>query len=141
MAEPGKRRQGADVGGILQSADGGTADALQRKSERRDETARSGAATGEGSRSAPGAGAVPAGPGTGPAPAASPVRRAAGARDARVGDAKPGATGFDDEEAEDGPWRHEPVEPVDESPIESLGRSVSEVVTGPLDGADGKPKT
>lgn len=38
------------------------------------------------------------------------------------------------------PWRHAPVAPKDEGLAESLGRSVSEVVTGPLDDAAGKPK-
>ena len=28
-------------------------------------------------------------------------------------------------------WRHAPVAPKDEGPLESLGKSVSEVVTGP----------
>lgn len=39
--------------------------------------------------------------------------------------------GFDDEEDQ---WRHDPVAPKDEkNPLDSLGRSVSDVVTGPLD--------
>lgn len=42
----------------------------------------------------------------------------------------------DDEE----PWRHPPVAPNDESPAESLGRSVSDVVIGPSDAAKDKPK-
>ena len=37
------------------------------------------------------------------------------------------------------PWRHPPVVPRDESVAESLGKSVSDVVTGPLDDATGKP--
>ncbi|MEP6738828.1 MAG: hypothetical protein ABJA61_00530 [Caldimonas sp.] len=41
-----------------------------------------------------------------------------------------GAGAFDDEDE----WRHAPVAPKDENPLESLGRSVSEVVTGPLKG-------
>lgn len=149
MAEPGPKRDGADVGGIAKSADGGMSDALQRQSERRDETARSGAVAGEGSRAAPGRGAVPAGTGARPAPAAEPgsgtstssaTRASSSPEDARKSAARPAGTGFDDEEKEDGPWRHDPVAPNDESPLDSLGRSVSEVVTGPLDGADGKPK-
>ena len=43
----------------------------------------------------------------------------------------------DDDQA----WRHAPVAPKDEGLAESLGRSVSEVVTGPLDDATGKPGT
>lgn len=43
-----------------------------------------------------------------------------------------------DDDAE--PWRHPPVVPRDESLADSLGKSVSDVVTGPLDDATGKPK-
>jgi hypothetical protein len=39
------------------------------------------------------------------------------------------------------PWRHPPVAPVDESPLDSLGRSVSEAVIGSTPGgAPDKPK-
>lgn len=39
------------------------------------------------------------------------------------------------------PWRHPPVAPVDESPLDSLGRSVSDVIVGSTpDGAKDKPK-
>ena len=37
------------------------------------------------------------------------------------------------------PWRHAPIAPKDEGLAESLGRSVSDVVTGPLDDTAGKP--
>ncbi|MEO8524783.1 MAG: hypothetical protein ABI460_08700 [Caldimonas sp.] len=43
-----------------------------------------------------------------------------------------------DDDAE--PWRHPPVTPRDESVADSIGKSISEVVTGPLDDATGKPK-
>ena len=49
--------------------------------------------------------------------------------------------GFADEEAEDGPWRHAPVAPKDEGIARSIGKSISDAVTGPLDDATGKPKT
>ena len=49
--------------------------------------------------------------------------------------------GFSDEEEENGPWRHPPVAPKDEGIARSLGKSISDVVTGPLDDASGKPKT
>jgi len=39
------------------------------------------------------------------------------------------------------PWRHPPVEPHDQSIADSLGKSISDVVTGPLDDATGKPKS
>lgn len=39
------------------------------------------------------------------------------------------------------PWRHPPVAPKEEGPLESFGRSISETVTGPLEGKPGKPKT
>jgi hypothetical protein len=47
-----------------------------------------------------------------------------------------GAEGDDDEE----PWRHPPVAPRDEDPLKSLGRSVSETVTGAVDDKPAKPK-
>jgi hypothetical protein len=42
----------------------------------------------------------------------------------------------DDEE----PWRHPPVAPNDESPADSLGRAVSDVVIGSADRTRGKAK-
>jgi len=38
------------------------------------------------------------------------------------------------------PWRHAPVTPKDAGLAESIGRSISEVVIGPLDDPAGKPK-
>jgi hypothetical protein len=38
------------------------------------------------------------------------------------------------------PWRHPPVAPRDESPLKSLGESISETVTGPLKDKPGAPK-
>jgi hypothetical protein len=39
------------------------------------------------------------------------------------------------------PWRHPPVAPVDESPLDSLGRAVSDVIVGATpDRAKDKPK-
>ena len=37
-------------------------------------------------------------------------------------------------------WRHAPVAPKDQGPLESLGQSISETVTGPSKDKDGKPK-
>ena len=42
----------------------------------------------------------------------------------------PGIDWDDDEE----PWRHPPVAPKDADVIDSLGKAVSDVVTGPLEG-------
>jgi len=71
-------------------------------------------------------------PASRPEPAASPPAQrpaptAAAGKDEASKQAK--GAGWDDD---DEPWRHAPVAPRDESPAESLGRSVSEVVTGPL---------
>ena len=35
---------------------------------------------------------------------------------------------------DDPPWRHPPVTPIDAGVADSLGKSVSDVVTGPLEG-------
>ena len=51
------------------------------------------------------------------------------------------ANGFEDEDKEDGPWRHAPVAPKDDGFARSIGKAVSDVVTGPLDDASGKPTT
>jgi hypothetical protein len=65
-------------------------------------------------------------------PAAAPSRPA-GAPASGAGRA---AEGFDDDE----PWRHAPVAPRDESPLKSLGRSVSDAVTSSVDDKAAKPK-
>ena len=43
-----------------------------------------------------------------------------------------------DDDAE--PWRHPPVAPRDESIADSIGKAISDVVTGPLDDAKNTPK-
>ena len=43
-----------------------------------------------------------------------------------------------DDDAE--PWRHPPVAPKDEGIAESLGKSIADVVIGPLDDGKDKPK-
>jgi len=45
---------------------------------------------------------------------------------------------FDDEEDE---WCHEPREPVDESPLKSLGKAVGDALTGSVDDASPGRKT
>jgi hypothetical protein len=66
-------------------------------------------------------------------PAAAPSRPAG----APASGAGPAAEGYDDD---DEPWRHPPVAPRDESPLKSLGRSVSDAVTGSVDDKPAKPK-
>ena len=158
MAEPGKQPSGASVGGMAASADAGIRDAMQQKTERQDETSRGRAATGEGV----GAAAAPEPrldsggknePGSAAGTSAASQRpasedRATGkdsaatakqGRPAKPGDAsKPtnAGAGWDDEDE----WRHEPVEPNDENPVESLGRSVTEAITGGSGGSPGKPR-
>jgi hypothetical protein len=45
-----------------------------------------------------------------------------------------------DWEDDDEPWRHPPVTPKDAGVADSLGKSVSDVVTGPLEGDPDKAK-
>lgn len=52
---------------------------------------------------------------------------------------KPGPAGNDWDD-DDGPWRHPPVAPKDAAVADSLGKSVSDVVTGPLEGDPEKAK-
>lgn len=52
---------------------------------------------------------------------------------------KPPATPKRDDDDEE-PWRHPPVAPRDEKIVDSLGKSISEVVTGPLEGDPAKAK-
>jgi hypothetical protein len=110
-AEPGKQRAGADLGGMSRSADAGLADATRRSQERADEQ--------------------PAAREAKPRVAASRPAGAPASRDATT------AEGFGDD---DEPWRHAPVAPRDEGPLKSLGRSVSDAVTGSVDDTPAKPK-
>lgn len=49
--------------------------------------------------------------------------------------------GYDNSVDENGDaWRHPPVAPKDKGPIESLGESISEAVTGPTKDRDGNQK-
>ena len=152
MVEPGPSR-GADVGGIASNADGGLRDALQRSSERGDDDAIGGATIGQGAS----AGSVPrldlggkSEPGSAPG-APAPSRRAP-SEEAPADDRTEGSVenadggrersdaGRADTVAPDGAGTagHDPDEPPDEGPIESLGRSVSEVVTGPLEDGENR---
>lgn len=59
---------------------------------------------------------------------------------ARAPAAKPAPAQDDNLDDNGDEWRHAPVEPKDENPLDSFGRSVSEIVTGPLADRNGKPK-
>ena len=148
MAEPGPRR-GADIGGMASSADGGLRDALQRSSERGDDDAIGGATIGSasgnttprldlGGKSEPGSAAGAPAPSRRAPSEESPAddRSEGSVEDADAGHERSSDPGRADTVAPDGNARtvgHDPDEPPDEGAIESLGRSVSEVVTGPLE--------
>lgn len=74
-----------------------------------------------------------------PAPPGDPSPAAPAPSQPRTGDkAKTDNNArWDDEED---PWRHPPVAPVDESPADSLGRAVSDVIIGSADRGRDKPK-
>ena len=140
LGERGRERPGADVGGIAANADAGLQDALQRRSERRDADP-TGATTG----SAGAAGAEPrldlggkAEPGSA-AGAPAPDRSSSGSPTtghpgATAGTAASGIAGAS--AAGPGGVAPDPDEPPDKGPVESLGRAVSEVVTGPVQDRD-----
>jgi len=106
LAEPARNRVNADLGGGLAGAGAGLGDALDGPSERR---------PGEPSRRV-----------------AAAALDGAVAKDPESDVAASQRTGRDDDEEE--PWRHPPVVPKDASIADSIGRSVSDVVTGSDDG-------
>jgi hypothetical protein len=73
---------------------------------------------------------------------AAPADEATGIPAPSSGDGRSqGTSNRDRRDDDEDPWRHPPVAPVDESPLESLGRSMSDVVIGPAgDTKDDKPK-
>ena len=158
MGEAGHEVRGGDVGGMASTADGGLQDALQRRTERRDDDP-TGAAVGSASAggteprldlggkaepgSAPGApGPDRSSPGS-PTAAHAGVRSSAPASPAGQARSSAGTTGSptspgkrsESSESRE-PVAPNPHEPPDEGPIESLGRAVSEVVTGPVQDRD-----
>jgi len=148
MAEPGPPR-GAEIGGIASNADGGLSDALQRSSERGDDDAVGGATVGQGlsggreprldlgGKSEPGsAPGAPAPARRSPSEEAPSSDRSEGAVESTGGRRERNDSARTDTvppDGESGTARRDPDEPPDESAVESLGRSVSEVVTGPLE--------
>ena len=138
--KPGQPSADGNLGGMLSTADRGVADALQRSSERRDDSATGLAGTG----SASGGGQAPrsdlggknepgSAPGaTGPSGAAAAQTGAAGAGEGaarqavgaqRAGVASSGAV----------PAPGGDAAPRAEGPLESFGRAITEVVTGTVD--------
>lgn len=155
MVEPGTRREGGDVGGILSNADGGLDDALQRSTERGDDdpigaaTPGQAAAGGREPRIDLGGKAEPGSAAGAPAPSRrapseeAPARERSGDSVERIDGDRRGDGSRSDTVAPDGEAGrsgHDPDEPPDEGPIESLGRSVSEVVTGPLEDGENRDR-
>ena len=145
LSEPGRERPGADVGGIAANADGGLQDALQRRTERRDDdptgaTIGSASAGGREPRLDLGGKAEPGSAAGAPAPDRSSPGSPTAATPRSGGDASgsaqpsSGRTASGNQRA--GTVAHDPDEPPDERPIESLGRAVSEVVTAPVQDRD-----
>ena len=142
LSEPGRERPGADVGGIAANADGGLQDALQRRMQRRDDdptgaTIGSASAGGReprldlGGKAEPGSAAGAPAPDQSASDAATP--RSGGDASGRTHPSS-GRTVAGNRGA--GSVAHDPDEPPDEGPIESLGRAVSEVVKGPVQDRD-----
>ena len=117
MAEPAAAPKGGDVGGMRANADGGLANATQRSMEKGDATTP----TPTQARDEPASPASGPSASSRPTPPASDHNAAWDAADAR------------DQE------RHLPVAPKDEGVLDSLGKSISEVVTGANTGTTKTP--
>jgi hypothetical protein len=149
MAEPRPAPEGADVGGMSSTADAGLGRATQRSTERAEADPLGPASTGNASGAAQSPRLDLGGknePGSAPGttrPADRPAADDRAARDGSPGSRSRGQpgdsrgdrrtasapTGEEDEDE----WRHEPREPVDESPLESFGKSIGETLTGSVD--------
>ena len=165
MGEAGHEERAGDVGGMASTMDGGVQDALRRRSERRDDDptgATVGSASSAGTEprldlggkaepgSAPGAPAPDRSSPGSPTGQHPDVRSsAAAASDARAPSSRSTArssaataspstsTGHRSASHDTGQTvARNPDEPPDEGPVESLGRAVSEVVTGPVQDRD-----
>jgi hypothetical protein len=158
MTEPGPKREGTDVGGIVSNADRGLRESLQRSSERGEADPTGAATIGQGSsggreprldlggKAEPGsAGGAPAPSRRAPSEEMGPSDRSSDSVESvgsphdrgaiRTGAQRTDTVSPDGDSARRG---HDPDEPPDEGPIESLGRSVSEVVTGPLEDGENR---
>jgi len=149
MAEPRPAREGADVGGMASTADAGLERATQRSMESADADPVGPASTGNASGGAEAPRTDLGGkeePGSAGGARAPTRRPAADDRAAVVAGAAASASprspggnrsGHDDDEDE---WRHPPVAPVDEGPLESLGKAVGDPLTGSVDSPGVKEK-
>ena len=139
MAEPRPAPEGADVGGMRSTADAGLGRATQRSTEHAEADPLGPASTGNagggaqtprvdlGGKAEPGSA-----PGT-TGPAGRPAvddRAGPGQRGVPAGEQRASVSTRDEDEDE---WRHEPREPVDESPLESFAKSIGETLTGSVD--------
>lgn len=129
IGEAGHESRGGDVGGTASTMDGGVQDALRRRSERRDDDPTGAtvgsASTGGGERIDLGGKAEPgSAPGAPALDRSSPGSPMAGSRTPSGHRSASGEAGET--------VARNPDEPPDEGPVESLGRAVSEVVTGPV---------
>ena len=137
--KPGQPSADGNLGGMLSTADRGVADALQRSSERRDDSATGLAGTG----SASGGGQAPRSdlggknePGSAPGatgPAGSAATQA-GVAGTAAGSAPQGNAAASGAMAGRAPTPGADAAPAHaEGPLESFGRAISEVVTGTVD--------
>ena len=140
--EPGQPAADGNLGGMLSTADRGVADALQRSSERGDDSATGLAATGNasaggqaprsdlGGKNEPGSAPGATGPaGSAAAQAGVAEGRAQGADRAQQGSAASSGAAAGQAPLPGG----DSAPPRDEGPLESFGRAISEVVTGTVD--------
>ena len=148
--DPNRRPADAALGGIASTADGGLADALQRSTERGDDTATGLASTGNaagggqmprtdlGGKNEPGSAPGGSGPaGAEAAQAGRPSSSAATGDAARQGGGGLSAsTGSAQDAAASPAPAARPAAGSDESAPESFGRAVAEVVTGTAPGTD-----
>lgn len=141
---------GADVGGISQNAEGGLEDAMDRMAERRDNEASGAASIGQGKGNSaeprldrgghnePGDAPASPRPPTPPGSRGASPRGSEGAGSVSGGPISPAGAAPAEPDGGVPPDQQMaagsgPPEPPDEGPLESLGRSISDVVLGTLD--------
>ena len=137
--QPGQPSADGNLGGMLSTADRSVADALQRSSERGDDSATGLAGTG----SASGGGQAPRSdlggknePGSAPGATgpAGPAAAQAGVASTAAGSASQGNAASSGATAGRAPTPSaDAAPPHAEGPLESFGRAISEVVTGTVD--------
>lgn len=122
----GRYPPGASTGGMASTADPGIADAMQRAAEVTDEATPDAASVGELGHDSKDVAELPVEGGARPTPMKASTESIGTTR------ASPTARAFDDEDEEE-PWPKalpDSDEPRNESAIGSLGRSISQVITG-----------